>query len=546
MERTVAFAGEEAVLGWLSADTMALPWTDAEVARALGRIGEPFYAVALNGGLGFATGLPAASGGIDSLPFLACVPPCPIERLGDPAFRRAHGVQFAYYAGSMANGIASVALAEALGKAGFLGFFGAAGLPADAVEKAIDELEARLDGLPYGCNLIHSPNEPDLEREVADLYIRRGVKLVEASAYLDLTLPIVKYRVHGIYRDVSGIIVTPNRVIAKCSRIEVASKFLAPPPAKFLEPLVASGAITPTQAELAGQIPMAQDLTAEADSGGHTDRRPAITLLPTMLALAEQMQAKYRYAEPLRVGLGGGISTPASAAAAFAMGAAYVVTGSVNQACTESGSSDLVRQMLAETTQADITMAPAADMFEMGVEVQVVKRGTMFPMRGAKLYELYRKYPRLEEIPADEREKLEKTVFRMPFGAVWEQTKAFFLRRDPKQIARAEQDPKHKMALVFRAYLGQASGWANQGLPERKIDYQIWCGPSMGAFNEWVRGSFLDAPGNRQAVTVAKNILYGAAVMTRCAALRNQGIPVPADATRVVPYPLDQLEEEWL
>lgn len=546
MERTVAFAEEEAVLGWLSADTLATPWADGEVARALGRIGRPFYAVALNGGLGFATGQPGAASGEEPLPFLACVPACPIERLGDPAFRRAHGLRYAYYAGSMANGIASVALAETLGKAGFLGFFGAAGLSADAVEKAIDELEVRLGGLPYGCNLIHSPSEPDLEREVADLYIRRGVTLVEASAYLDLTLPIVKYRVHGIHRDASGVIVTPNRVIAKCSRIEVASKFLAPPPARLLEPLVASGIITPAQAELAGQIPMAQDLTAEADSGGHTDRRPAITLLPTMLALAEQMQAKYRYAEPLRVGLGGGISTPASAAAAFAMGAAYLVTGSVNQACTESGSSDLVRQMLAETTQADITMAPAADMFEMGVEVQVVKRGTMFPMRGAKLYELYRKHGRLEDIPADEREKLEKTMFRAPFDTVWEQTKAFFLRRDPKQIARAELDPKHKMALVFRAYLGQASGWANQGLPDRKIDYQIWCGPSMGAFNEWVRGSFLEAPGNRQAVAVAKNILYGAAVMTRCAALRNQGIPVPAEAMHVIPRPLDQLEEVLL
>ena len=66
------------------------------------------------------------------------------------------------------------------------------------------------------------------------------------------------------------------------------------------------------------------------------------------------------------------------------MGAAFVVTGSVNQACIESGSSDIVRKMLAEASQADVTMAPAADMFEMGVKVQVLKRGTMFAMRGAE------------------------------------------------------------------------------------------------------------------------------------------------------------------
>ena len=51
-----------------------------------------------------------------------------------------------------------------------------------------------LGDAPYGFNLIHSPNEPDLENAVVDLYLRRGVRLVEASAYLDLTLPVVRYR----------------------------------------------------------------------------------------------------------------------------------------------------------------------------------------------------------------------------------------------------------------------------------------------------------------------------------------------------------------
>ncbi len=44
------------------------------------------------------------------------------------------------------------------------------------------------------------------------------------------------------------------------------------------------------------------------------------------------------------------------------------------------------------------------------------------------------------------------------------------------------------MALVFRWYLGQSSRWANAGEPTRKVDYQVWCGPAMGAFNEWTQG----------------------------------------------------------
>jgi PfaD family protein len=441
----------------------------------------------------------------------------------------------------MANGIGSAEIVEAMARAGMLGFFGAAGLSLPAIEAAIDRLSRNLGQLPHGFNLIHSPNEPDLEQAVVDLYLRRNVRLVEASAYLDLTLPIVQFRVHAIRRNPDGGVFTPNKVIAKVSRVEVASKFMAPPPAPMLRILLERGEITPEQADLAGKIPMAQDITAEADSGGHTDNRPSITLIPTMLALRDRMQSRHNYVHPLRVGAAGGIATSASAAAAFAMGAAYVLTGSINQACVESGTSDAARAMLAQAEQADTMMAPAADMFEMGVKVQVLKRGTMFPMRAARLYELYRAYSSLEDIPSAERSTLEKTVFRAPLPEIWRQTRDFFQERDPRQVERAERDPKHKMALVFRWYLGQSSRWAKSGDLSRKIDYQIWCGPAMGAFNEWAKGTFLEKAENRKVVVIAMNILYGAAFLLRALSLRCQGIFLPADCPRSKPLELEEL-----
>jgi PfaD family protein len=311
-------------------------------------------------------------------------------QLGDRAFCREIGIRHPYLGGSMAKGISSVAMVEALGQAGMLGFFGAAGLAVAEVEAAVDRLAAT--GFPCGFNLIHSPHEPDLEAALAELYIRRDVRLVEASAFLSLTLPLVRYRTHGIYRAANGEIVVPNRIIAKVSREELAEKFFSPPPEKLLRQLQDGGVLTAEQVELATRIPMAQEITAEADSGGHTDNRPAMTLFPTIASLAARMEQKYGYNVRLRVGLAGGIATPAAAAAAFAMGAAYIMTGSVNQACVESGTSGVVRKLLAETRQADVAMAPAADMFEMGVNVQVMKRGTMFPMRAAKLYDLYRNH----------------------------------------------------------------------------------------------------------------------------------------------------------
>jgi trans-AT polyketide synthase/acyltransferase/oxidoreductase domain-containing protein len=470
-------------------------------------------------------------------------PACPLENLGDAGFRADHGLRYAYAAGAMANGIGSADIVEALGRAGMVAFFGAAGLAPAVVEGAIDRLSRSLGGrYPFGFNLIHSPNEPDLEAAIVDLYLRRDVRLVEASAYLDLTLPVVRYRVAGIHRDAAGNIVAPNRVIAKVSRVEVASKFLSPPPAAMLRALVAERHISSEQAELAGRIPMAQDLTAEADSAGHTDNRPALALLPTMLALRNRLQTKYKDSFPLRVGAAGGIGTPTAVAAAFAMGSAYVVTGSVNQACVESGSCDAVRKMLAAAEQADVAMAPAADMFEMGVKVQVLKRGTMFAMRAAKLYEVYRTCDGLDAMPPSARETLEKSIFRLSLEDVWRQTRAFFERRDPQQVERAEREPKHKMALVFRWYLGQSSRWANAGEPSRVVDYQVWCGPAMGAFNEWAKGSFLERPEERRVVTIGMNLMYGAAVLLRASSLRCQGLRFSPALPTLTPLPLPELK----
>lgn len=465
------------------------------------------------------------------------LPPLDLADLGDPGFCRDHGLIRPYVTGSMANGIASVEIVQAMGSAGMLGFFGAAGLPAHQVEKAIDRIPKDA---PHGFNLIHSPNEPALEEKVVDLYLRHGVRTVETSAYLDLTPHVVRYRVKGLRTDPEGRVVPANRILAKVSRVEVATKFLSPPPDAILDALLAAGKISEEEKRLARRVPMADDLTAEADSAGHTDNRPAIALLPTMLALRDRMAARHGFDRPARVGLGGGISTPASVAAAFAMGAAYVVTGSINQSCLEAGTSKTVREMLCQAGQADVMMAPAADMFEMGVQLQVLKRGTMFGMRARRLHELYKSYPDWTAVPAEERGKVEKTMFRATFDQIWTQTKAFFSERDPTQVAKAETEPRHKMALVFRWYLGLSSHWANAGEPTRTVDYQIWCGPAMGAFNEWVAGTFLEKPEERKVVTVALNLLHGAAVLARLQALRTLGIrvgPVP-----IVPRPLAELE----
>ncbi len=530
--------------GWWEPGDIPPQISPDAIREAVLNVRKPLVLVSVDGQAAIASGGKVTLSA-DSAPPAGCYPLCAYvpsllpQNLGDANFKADHNLKYAYVAGAMANGITSVDMVAAAGKAGMLGFFGAAGLTYAQVQAAIDQCEQRLEGRPFGFNLIHSPHDPALELALAKLYHERNVRRISASAYLDLTLPLVYYRVKGIRRNSDGVIECPNKVIAKVSRVEVARRFLSPPPEKWLRALVEQNLLEADEAELAAHIAMADDISAEADSGGHTDNRPALALLPTMIALRDKIASRHPRAKPVRVGLGGGIATPDSAAAAFAMGAAYILTGTVNQACVEAGTSETVRKMLVEAGQADVTMAPAADMFEMGVKVQVLKRGTMFAQRAAKLYELYRRHDRYDTIPAKERAHLEKDFFRRTFEEQWQSTRTFFEERDPRQIERAEKDPHHKMALVFRAYLGLSSNWANAGEPTRRIDYQIWCGPAIGAFNEWVKGSFLEKLENRHTVTVAMNLLYGAAVMTRIAGLRNQGVVLPAG---IRPCTLDEID----
>lgn len=515
---------------------------EQDIAYLLSHLQHPVAILQGQAGWGVGVGQLAVNAAEGSWRVLGTLPAVSFQQLGDPSFCRQFGLKFPYVSGAMAAGIGSEAIVESMAREGMLGFFGAAGLSPQRVNQALDRLSP-LGAGRYGFNLIHSPNEPELERTITDLYIRRGVMHVEASAFLDLTPNIVRYRLEGIHRGADGRVVVPRRVMAKVSRVEVAQKFLSPPPARMLEKLVADRAISPEQAQLAMSIPVADDLTAEADSGGHTDNRPLVSLLPTLISLRDRLQNEFRFATPVRVGAAGGIATPASAHAAFAMGAAYVVVGSVHQACVESGTSDVVRKLLAEAGQADCVMCPAADMFEMGVKVQVLKRGTMFAMRATKLYECYRNFKSLDEIPQAERDVMVKTIFQAPLERVWEDTKRYFETRDPSQIERAEHDPKHKMALVFRSYLGQSSRWANTADPMRRLDYQIWCGPAMGAFNEWTHGTFLARAEERQVGVVARNLMFGAAYLQRVQTLKCFGFPVTSALMNLVPRTTDELKD---
>ena len=112
----------------------------------------------------------------------------------------------------------------------------------------------------------------------------------------------------------------------------------------------------------------------------------------------------------------------------------------------------------------------------------------------------------MDEIPEPERNKIARLIFRDSLENIWKETEEYWRTADPKQLERAERVPKHKLALLFRWYLGQSSRWARIGKEDRKQDFQIWCGPAMGAFNEWAQDNGFSKAESRMITSVSDTL----------------------------------------
>jgi trans-AT polyketide synthase/acyltransferase/oxidoreductase domain-containing protein len=411
----------------------------------------------------------------------------------------------------MYRGIASEQLVISMGRAGLMAFFGTGGLDLDKIETAISQIQDQLkSGGSYGMNLLCTPERPELEEELVRIYLKRGVRKVEAAAFTQITPSLVWYRLKGLTLDQTGAIRARHVVVAKVSRPEVASLFMEPAPPGIVRSLVSAGRLTGEEADLSRSIPMADDICVEADSGGHTDGGVAYALIPAMLRLRDDMMAKYRYATRLRIGAAGGIGTPQAAAAAFIMGADFILTGSVNQCTVEAGTSGAVKDLLQDINIQDTAYAPAGDMFESGAKVQVVKKGVLFPARANKLYQLYQRHSSLEDIDKATKDQIEQRYFGRPLVEVWEEMKGHY-HLEPAKLSKIASNPKQKMAAVFKWYFAYSSQLALEGTVDRKVDFQIHCGPALGAFNQWVKGTNLERWTNRHVSDIAELIMNGAA-----------------------------------
>ncbi len=430
--------------------------------------------------------------------------------LGGDAFKKEYNLEYAYLAGGMFRGIASPELVIAMGRAGMMGFLGTGGMEMEAIEHAIRRIREALSGKPYksyGVNFPHVHDAPEVEEALVDLCLNYDVAHIEASAFMGITPALARYRLKGLRRGENGVVVADNRVMAKLSRPEVAKAFLRPAPERIVKKLLREGKISEERAALSEEIPMADAICVEADSGGQTDGGAAYALMPAMRELRNEITRERGYKKRVHMGAAGGVGTPDAAAAVFTLGADFILTGSINQCTVEAGTSDAVKDLLQQMNVQDTDYAPAGGMFELGGKVQVLRKGVFFPARANKLRELHQRYGSLEEIDEKTKKQLQERVFKRSFDDIWEETRAFMSGRDPEGVERAERSPRHKMALVFKWWLGRTVQAAIAGEEDEKVNFQVHTGPALGAFNQWVLGTDLEEWRNRRVSDIGRKLM---------------------------------------
>ncbi|MEK3684982.1 ACP S-malonyltransferase [Paenibacillus sp. FSL R10-2736] len=430
-------------------------------------------------------------------------------RLGSAAFKQRYGLDYAYLLGGMNDGISSSELVVQAGKTGCLAFLGAGGMKPAELADAIRHIRRELgNSKAIGVAVTYHPIYPNREEELIELLLREKIQLVEASSYLTLTPALVKYRLLGLTRAEDGTVHRANRIIAKVSRPDIATLFMLPAPARIVDKLLADRQITAEQAELARLVPVADDLCAAGDSAGPTDQANLISLLPTLLRLKKELSRTFAPVQEMHIGAAGGIGTPEAAAGVFLMGADFILTGSINQCTVESGASPEVKELLEQVNVYDMAYVPSLELFELGGKAQVLKKGLFFSARANKLYELYRNTGSIAQLDSKTKSQLEDKYFGQPMTDVLEICKRGM---SAEERAAVQGDSKQQLAAVFKWYIARGKASAIAGESGNKVNYSIMCGPAMGAFNQWVKGTPLEAWRHRRAGEIAIKMMNGAA-----------------------------------
>lgn len=427
------------------------------------------------------------------------------QSLGSGAFRARYRLRLAYLAGS-SRGAGSVETALRLAGAGLMGVLGGSGLSPEQVAARLLETRRQLpSGAPLALALLHSPENPELEMALALTATENEVDVLEVSGFLQPRLSLLMFRFAGCAERGE-----PRLVLARVARPDVASELVAPPSSHLLEMGLREGLLSPEDARVAVHWPLVSELCADPEGGGLTGSSSWAVLLPCLKAEATRARQRHGFSGEIFVGACGGMGSPEALAAAFFLGADFVMTTGINSCTPQSPLCPEARDLLAKVGVGDTTYAPAWETFELGGRMEVVRRGTLFAARAHKLQDIYRRGESLEALSESDRKWLEKHLLRTSIAEAWSRVQNELASVLPQALAAAADSPRLRLSLLCKWYLW-SSLRAAHGSATPSSDFAIPCDSEMGALNEWLKGTPLQPWSERHVDVLAQRLMTAAA-----------------------------------
>lgn len=422
--------------------------------------------------------------------------------LGSQAFKQQLGLDYAYMAGPMNLGIASAEMVVRLAENKMLGFISSALISTEQLKAMIQQVKDHLkQNEAFGVGISYNREFPGQERTILSIVREEKIRVLQLFNYIQMTEAYAEFRIKDLHhaKETNG---KPTTVLVKLSRPEIAELFMKPISSNMMEQLLGQQRITIEEAQWARQFPASDGICVEADSGGFTEGKSLLTLLPGIMDIRKNCTRTYQYKSNIFVGAAGGIGTPYAAFCMFLLDADFIMTGSVNVASVEAGISDCGKEKLLQLDIQDTGYTSAVDFFEFGSRVQVMKKGSLFCAKARRLYELYGQFDSIEEIDDKTKEMLISRYFHKELDIILKEA----LELRPQEYI----DDKVKLRLLFQWYLIQTQKYTISGNRENLSDFQIYCSSAMGAFNRYVKGTKLERLDNRRVDLIGRMIMDGA------------------------------------
>jgi PfaD family protein len=447
--------------------------------------------------------------------------------LGSSQFKEAHQLKFAYGVTPFEREVCTVDMVSKLLCDGYLAFAPTDFLTIDEISEKICQLRQGADSKAIGLGYRFHAYNNDYEQKRMALAIEEDISRIYISGYLRASKSMIHYRVKGMKKRPDGAIEVPHSIFARVTDSAIALYFASPPPADILDELLSEGLITSEEADLGSKMPISQDLIVEPELNKGGLKQDLFSLYPSVKA---ELRAKMvsRNA-PVRVGVSGEIATPEAVAAAFRMGADFVLTGLVNSLTVEAGGSLKRRNLLFKTTSTDVTYAPSYEFLDSELPVTVTRFGTMFATKAKRMEDILRTTVSFSGLSESDRQFMEKNVFQKSLAEAYESSIEFCKKWWPDQVKSSSSD-KVKAAMLMKHWLFTTTQMAFDGIDNRELDYQVRADGGIVAFNKWRIGSVFDDEDKLSVIQLSKNLMEGALVISRMRSLREMGVDILPEA----------------